>query len=90
MMREELVDVVLTGWSTPDLAGVDLIRTLRHQGRNRSVPVILLDEGLPQSTVVAAIKAGAAQRLIVPPDREQLQAILQGLSESQPHECTGT
>lgn len=76
LLGTELVDLVLTPWETDTLSGEALVEALRNRGQNRDVPVVLLDEGLPRQAVVAAVKAGVAGRLPLPPNAETLRAIL--------------
>jgi CheY-like chemotaxis protein len=75
-MGGELVDLVLTPWDAAGLAGPELLRALRRRSRNRNVPVVLLDAGLRQDTVVSAVKAGVAGRLVLPAEPAQLREIL--------------
>ena len=75
-MGGELVDLVLTPWDAAELAGPELLRALRRRSRNRNVPVVLLDAGLRQDTVVSAVKAGVAGRLVLPAAPAQLKEIL--------------
>ena len=83
LMRQELVNVVLTPWQTPELSGTPLLRAFRNCGRNRNVPVVLLDEGLAQTTIVAAVKAGIAARLSLPGSVARMRAIFRSISESR-------
>ncbi len=80
LMAAELVHLVLVPWDAPGLSGLELLRATRRRGQNRDVPVIILDHGLPQQTVVAAIKAGAAGRLPMPPEPAALAEILSDLA----------
>jgi CheY-like chemotaxis protein len=84
VMGEELVDVVFTPWEAGSLSGVGLLRALRKLARNRRVPVVLLDGGLHQQVIVAAVKAGVAGRLQLPPQAEQLREILSVISAGGP------
>lgn len=76
MLKEELVDLALIPWDVPGWSGKALFKALQHKGRNRGVPVILLDAGLPQSMVVAAVKAGVIGRLTLPAQLDELRKIL--------------
>ncbi len=76
ILKEELVDLALLPWEVPGWSGRALFKAMQHKGRNRGVPVILLDSGLPQSAVVAAVKAGAAGRLTLPARRADLRSLL--------------
>ena len=80
-LATELVDLVLTRWRLPDAQGLPLLRTLRGRGRNGRIPVILLDEGQPQESRVAAVKWGIAGRLPDPPTSDALAALLQTIGD---------
>lgn len=77
ILGSELVPLVLTPWELPDDAGRPLLEALRDHGRNRNVPVVLLDSGLPRASVVAAVKAGAAARLALPADVPGVRDLLE-------------
>jgi CheY-like chemotaxis protein len=83
VLAEELVALVFTVWEERPFSGAELIRSLRNRGRNRRVPVVLLDDGLPQQTVVAAVKAGVAGRLPFPPTASRLAELLRSIREGQ-------
>lgn len=80
MLAAELVDLVLTPWDAPELSGLELLRALRKRRRGKSVPVVILDNGLPQQIVVTAIKAGAAGRLGLPIAAAPLRKLLHAIS----------
>lgn len=80
LLGAELVDLVLTPWQVPDGAGRTLVQSLRNRGRNRNVPVVVLDAGLARNQVVAAVKAGAAARLSLPTDVPTVRALLERLA----------
>ena len=54
----------------------ELLAALAGRGPNREAALVLLDEGLPREQVVAAVKAGAAGVLPVPPEPEALRRLL--------------
>ncbi len=81
VLAEELVDLVLTPWDTADLSGVELLRALRRRGQNRNVPVVILDDGLSQQTIVSTVKAGAAGRVKVPADPAKIADVLKTIAE---------
>lgn len=82
LLGAELVDIVLTEWEVPGMAGPDLIKALQNRGQNRNLPVVLVDDNLPQQDVVTAVKAGIKGRLSLPGDAEQMTAILENLIEA--------
>jgi len=79
LMAAEPVDLVLTRWDAAGISGLELLRALRKRGRNRHVPVVVLDGGLPRQTIVSAIKAGVAGRLPLPSEPGSLREVLQSV-----------
>ncbi len=95
LMRGEPVQLVLTPWSPPGMAGVPLLHALKRRpqdrpGRGSPPAVVLLDEGLPQQQVVAAVKAGVAGRLPLPAQADQLARILSEIAEPAPRASRAT
>lgn len=76
LMRAEPVDLVFAPWESPGLSGAALMEALRNPGGNRAVPVVLLDDGLAQATVVAAVKAGIAGKISLPGDIHEVRRVL--------------
>lgn len=81
LLEEEAVELILAPWETPDFSARALLRALRKKGRHKKVPLLILDAGLAPETMVAAIKAGAAGRVPLPPGRERLAEALRALGE---------
>ena len=79
LMAAEPVDLVLTRWDAAGISGLELLRALRKRARNRHVPVVVLDGGLPRQTIVSAIKAGVAGRLPLPSEPGSLREVLQSI-----------
>ena len=77
ILGESRVDLVLTVWDDGEVSGPELFRSLRTRGVNRNLPVVLLDLGLPQHQVVAAIKAGVVGKLRLPTSVEQVRMVLE-------------
>ncbi len=84
LLQSELVSLVLTEWELPQQRGRSLMRSLRNRRRNRNVPVIVLDSGLPAAAAVEAVKGGVAARLTLPASVESLGEALQRVREAQP------
>lgn len=78
-LRAEPVHLVLTRWAMPGHSGAALLEALRTRGVQPAPAVVLLDDGLPQAQVVAAVKAGAAARLTLPAGVAALHALLDDL-----------
>ncbi len=80
LLSAELVDLVLMAWEIEGLSGMELLNALRARRRRRPPAVVLIDEGLQQPTVVAAIKAGASGRLRRPWEPARLLRMLSDLA----------
>lgn len=84
LARQERVDVIFTPWNAGRLAGPALFAALRARGRKAAPAIVVLDEGLPQATVVSAVKAGAAGRLALPATEESVAQVLAALGDAAP------
>ena len=76
ILASELVDVVFTVGGGEGSSPAELLAALAGRGPNRDAALVLLDDGLPRERVVAAVKAGAAGVLPVPPEPEALRSLL--------------
>lgn len=83
LASQERVDVVFTPWSAGRLAGPALFAALRARGRKAPPAIVVLDEGLPQATVVAAVKAGTQGRLPLPATAQGVERLLAALSAAR-------
>ena len=81
LLRGELVDLVLTPWETPGVSGATVVKASRGRGRQRKVPVVVLDDGLSPAAVVAAVKAGIAGRIQPQGGISELRKILNEIGE---------
>ncbi len=82
LVRQERLDGVFTPWSAGRLAGPRLFAALRPRGGKAAPAIVVLDEGLPQATVVAAVKAGTQGRLVLPATSEAVERVLAELSRA--------
>ncbi|MBI4084019.1 MAG: response regulator [Candidatus Lambdaproteobacteria bacterium] len=76
LLSAQPVAVVLLAWPAGTATGLELVRALRRSKHHRRPAIVVLDEGLPQATIVAAIKAGAIGRLTAPWDGQALRRLL--------------
>lgn len=95
LMRAEPVHLVFAPWEFPGLSGTALMKALRYPGRNREVPVVLLDDGLAPASVVAAVKAGIAGKVSLPGNMVEVRQVLRemergGLGHSEAENGTLT
>lgn len=73
-IRVQQPDLVITEDKLPELNGMGLLRTLRHDERFSNVHLILLSERKRTEDVIAAHEAGADEYLIKPVDASLLMA----------------
>ncbi len=81
------VDLLLTNWSMPVMDGLDLVRAVRAQSRNESLPIIMFTSRASRSDVVIAMEAGVDGYVAKPfapvQLREQITSVLQRHSRRQ-------
>ena len=81
------VDLLLTNWSMPVMNGLELVRTVRAQSRNKSLPIIMFTSRASRSDVVIAMEAGVDGYVAKPfapaQLREQITNVLQRHSRRQ-------
>ncbi len=74
------VDIVLTDWNMPGMAGVELVQALRARPELASIPVLLVTARTSREDVVEAASAGVNGYLLKPftPEvlREKIEEIL--------------
>lgn len=68
------IDVVVTDIRMPDMGGLELLRVLRERGS--TVDIVMMTAFDDMSTVVEAMKYGAAEFLVKPIDLDQLLRVL--------------
>lgn len=81
LLSSELVDAVFATWAAGQGDGARVLRYLQRRHGRRRVPVVLLDDGLARETIVAAVKAGVAGVLPLPPARSDVGALLTRLRD---------
>jgi two-component system chemotaxis response regulator CheY len=60
------VDIVLTDWNMPGMAGVDLVRSLRTNPSLHEIPVLLITARTAREDVIEAASAGVNGYVIKP------------------------
>ena len=77
------VDLVLSRWEPGGVDCLQLLKSLKGKGKTPRIPLVLLDWGLPQVTIVAAVKAGVAARLMMPSTPAKVRQALQEIMEAR-------
>ena len=68
------VNIVLTDWNMPGMAGVELVRSLRANPELASIPVVLITSRNGRDDIVEAADAGINGYIIKPFTPEVLKA----------------
>jgi len=76
-VRIEGVDAVVADMALPDMDGPSLCRSLRQRHETAAIPIVILGASGHVADRVAALRAGASDYLVKPPDPLELVARLQ-------------
>jgi len=74
MLQLEAFDLVLTDYEMPHMAGPELVKHIREQGKFDGMPVILLTSRDSEEDEVDSLETGADDYLIKPVEPLKLQA----------------
>ncbi|GJL63198.1 MAG: chemotaxis protein CheY [Nitrospirales bacterium] len=59
-------DVVLVDWNMPEMNGLDFLRSIRSEGANRKIPVMVVTTESEASQIEIALEAGADEYVMKP------------------------
>jgi two-component system chemotaxis response regulator CheY len=59
-------DLILADWNMPEMNGLEFVRTLRKDARNRPITVMMVTTETQVSQMVAALAAGASEYVMKP------------------------
>jgi len=68
----EEIDLVLLDWNMPELSGYDVLVEIRGNEKYKNIPVMMVTTEGQKSSIVAAVRAGAANYLTKPFTVEEL------------------
>jgi len=75
------IDLVLLDWNMPEKSGYDVLVEIKAEEKYKNIPVMMVTTEGQQSSIVAAVRAGADNYLVKPFAIEEL--------ESKITECLG-
>lgn len=64
--REEEPDIIVLDWMLPNLSGIDVCRTLRHDRATRDIPIIMLTARGEESDRVHGLDSGVDDYIVKP------------------------
>jgi len=68
------IDLVLLDWNMPEMNGYDVLVEIKNTEKYKHIPVMMVTTEGQQSSIVAAVRAGAANYLTKPFTVEDLAA----------------
>lgn len=69
-------DFIMVDLNLPDINGIELTRRIKSAGALREVPLVVMTGASNKHNVIESLRAGAADFVVKPFDRERLQAKL--------------
>jgi DNA-binding response OmpR family regulator len=71
--------VEITDYALPDINGIEATRRLKSVAQFVEIPVVMITGNSEKAVVVESLKAGAADFIVKPLDRDRLLAKIRGL-----------
>jgi len=72
--RYSEIDLILLDWNMPELSGFDVLVEIKKDDKYKNIPVMMVTTEGQKSSIVAAVRAGAANYLTKPFTVEELEA----------------
>ncbi len=79
VLRKHRPDLVLMDYGLPDVNGIEVTRRLKDVAQFAEIPVVMITGNSEKAVVVESVKAGAADFIVKPLDRDRLLAKIVGL-----------
>lgn len=79
VLRKRRPDLVLMDYALPDVDGIEATRRLKAAAQFAEIPVVMITGNSEKTVVVESLKAGAADFVVKPLDRDRLLAKIGGL-----------
>lgn len=77
IMQTSQFGLVISDWNMPNCTGIDLLKRVRADGRNKGIPFILLTAESESHQVAEAVKAGVDNYIVKPFTPDLLQKKLE-------------
>ena len=75
-LREEKFGLVISDWNMEPMAGIQLLREVRHDPQLKSIPFVMITAESKSENVIAAKEAGVSNYIVKPFNAETLKAKL--------------
>ncbi len=81
-LKKENVDLILCDWNMPEVAGIDLLKTLKSDDALKDIPFVMVTAEAQKDNIIDAVKAGVTSYIVKPftaeTVSEKLKAIFKG------------
>jgi two-component system chemotaxis response regulator CheY len=74
LLNKEKIDLVLLDIEMPEISGIDILRTIRHNSALRTLPVVFITSNANKMIVQQAVSLGVAGYITKPFTAEKLRA----------------
>lgn len=81
VLEENPVDLILSDWNMPRMAGIEFLRQVRAREETRDIPFVMITAEGMRENIVEAIQAGANGYIIKPFTPEQLREKIERIVE---------
>lgn len=65
-VKGEQIDLIISDWNMPNMTGIEFLRGIRADDRNKSIPFIMVTAEGKKENVIAAVQAGVNDYIVKP------------------------
>jgi two-component system, chemotaxis family, chemotaxis protein CheY len=73
LLNKEAVDLIISDWIMPEMAGIDFLRACKADPRLKNIPFIMITAEAQRDNVLEAIQAGVDNYIAKPFTPDKLQ-----------------
>jgi two-component system, chemotaxis family, chemotaxis protein CheY len=66
VLNKEDVDLILCDWNMPEMAGIDLLKTLKSDDSLKGIPFVMVTAEAQKDNIIEAVKAGVRSYIVKP------------------------
>jgi two-component system chemotaxis response regulator CheY len=76
-LKSDKIDLVLCDWNMPEMAGIDVLNTVRADSDLKDTPFIMVTAEAQKENILEAVKAGVSSYIVKPFTAETVEEKLQ-------------
>ena len=77
VLKSDKIDLVLCDWNMPEMAGIDVLNTVRADSDLKDTPFIMVTAEAQKENILEAVKAGVSSYIVKPFTAETVEEKLQ-------------